>query len=268
VLLPHGSGLMPRMFEPHPLRKSMADFHRTLVAGSFDVESVRHHPRVQRYLERIQPAGFPFLDQLAEPPVARDAYIAKLGLDRSLPIVLFAPHWTALRNEGARAYVEEVVTALEALPVNRVLKLHTCSLYPSMAGGIEWAPILARLARERRVHVDHAVEDLSALAHADVLVTDYSSRAFVFMAMEKPLVLMSPRQPDAVEEVQERMALMRSASALARSGEELVARTVEALGTRAPHPAAREVGHRCYANFGRASGPVVAALMQELQTRA
>lgn len=268
VLLPHGSGLMPRMFEPHPFRKSMADFDLTLVAGAFDLDSVRQLPQVQPYLERLQPIGFPFLDRLAKPPLARDAYIAKLGLDPSLPIVLFAPHWTALRNEGAPAYVEEVVTALETLPINRVLKLHSCSLYPSMSGGINWASILCELSRNGRVRIDDAVEDLSALAHADLLITDYSSRSFVFMAMEKPLVLMSPRQPDVVEEAHDRMALMRGASALARSGDELVARTLDALATRTPQPTAPAVGERCYSNFGRATGPVVAALVAELRGRA
>ena len=264
VLLPHGTGLMPRMFEPHPLRKSMLDFDRIILAGSYDVDAVREHPTASHILPRVVAAGFPFLDRLKKPRLSRDQYFDRLGLDRKKPVVLFAPHWTALRASGAIPYVKSVVSALLPLDANFVLKLHACSFYPAMAQHVAWRPIVDELARDRRVHVDEDMDDLLALSYADVLVTDFSSRAFVFIALEKPVVLHAPDGADPVEESGDRMALMKSASYVARSSSEVAELATRLLRDPAVPQASGSVSERCFANLGQATQPVTDLLKQEL----
>ena len=264
ILLPHGTGLMPRMFEPHPLRKCMANFDRILLAGPYDVDAVRDHPTANGILPRVVATGFPFLDRLKKPGLTREQYFSRLGLDPAKPIVLFAPHWTALRATGAIPYVRSVVSALAALDANLVVKLHACSFYPAMARCVAWRPIIDELARDRRVHVDEDIDDLVALGYSDVLVTDFSSRAFVFMALEKPVVLHSPLGADPVEESGERMALMRSASFVAQSSTEVARLVTRLLQDRTAHPAGHSIAEQCFSNLWHATKPVVDLLKQEL----
>ena len=264
ILLPHGTGLMPRMFEPHPLRKSMADFDRVLLAGPYDVEAVRQHPRAKNILPRVVSVGFPFLDRLRKPRITRDQYFSDLGLDPALPTVLFAPHWTALKSAGAVRHVEEIVDALKTLDANLIVKLHACSFYPAMARGVVWGPRLEKLAQDRRVHVDYGLDDLPALGYSDILMTDFSSRAFVFMTLEKPVVLCSPAGADPLEETGERMDLMRSASFVASSTAQVGEIVGGLLRNRTAHPAGRSVSEKCFENALQATQPAVDLIRAEL----
>jgi hypothetical protein len=222
VLMPHGTGLAPRWFNRHPLRKSLADFDCLLLAGEYDFEVLSQHRTARGLASRAQCIGFPFIDALANLPVTREQYDARLRLTPKRPIVLFWPHHFALEMPGSIDYVREMVEVLKSLDANLVLKLHATSLYPAMAGGIQWRSVLDDLARDPRVHIDKEEEDLAALRHADVLVNDYSSRAFIFMAMQKPVILVSPSSPNMMQENLDRMDLMRSGSLSARSPSEAV----------------------------------------------
>ena len=133
-----------------------------------------------------------------------------------------------------------------------------------MAGGNRWRAVLRDLAPDPRVHIDEEEEDLAALRYADVLVTDYSSRAFIFMAMHKPVVLVTPSSPNIMQESLDRMDLMRSGSLLARSPSEAARLVSRMLSDPAPPPNAGKIAERCFSNLWNATDPVVEFLTREL----
>ena len=262
--MPHETGLAPRWFNPHPLRKSLADFNRLLLAGEYDFDVLSQHPTANGVARRAQPIGFPFIDALANFPVTRERYEARLGLIPNRPIVLFGPRHFALEMRGSVDYVRDMVEALKPFDANLVLKLHATSLYPAMAGGIQWRSVLDDLARDPRVHIDEEEEDLAALRHADVLVNDYSSRAFIFMALRKPVVLVTPSSPNDMQENLDRMELMRSGSMLARSPSEAAQLVARMLSEPVSSPNAGKIAARCFSNLWNATDPIVDFIKREL----
>jgi len=264
VLMPHGTGLAPRWFNRHPLRKSLADFDHLLLAGEYDFEVLSQHPTAGALTGRARPIGFPFIDALANLPLTREQYDRRLRLTPKRPIVLFAPHHFALEMRGSIEYVRDMVQALKPLDANLVLKLHATSFYPAMAGGNQWRTVLGELARDPTVHIDEEEEDLASLRYADVLVNDYSSRAFIFMAEHKPVVLVTPSTPNMQQENLDRMDLMRSGSLLARSPSEAARLVSRLLSYPAPPPNAGKIAERCFSNLWNSTEPVVEFLMQEL----
>jgi hypothetical protein len=266
VLMPHGTGLAPRWFSPHPLRKSLADFDHLLLAGKYDFEVLSQHPTAGAFSGRARPIGFPFIDALAKLPLTREQYDRRLRLAPKRPIVLFAPHHFALEMPGSIDYVRDMVQALKPLDANLVLKLHATSFYPAMAGGQQWRAELGALARDPAVHVDEEEEDLESLRCADVLVNDYSSRAFIFMAEHKPVVLVTPSTPNMQQENLDRMDLMRGGSLLARSPSEAARLVSRLLSDPTPPPNADKIAERCFSNLWNATEPVVEFLMRELSS--
>ncbi len=162
------------------------------------------------------------------------------------------------------ASLRDMVEALKPLDANLVLKLHATSLYPAMASGVRWRSILDDLARDPRVHIDEEEEDLAALRHADVLVNDYSSRAFIFMAMRKPVVVVAPSSPNDTQENLDRMKLMRSGSLLARSPSEAAQLVARMLSEPVSPPNAGEIAARCFSNLWNATDPIVDFIRKEL----
>jgi hypothetical protein len=264
VLMPHGTGLAPRWFNPHPLRKSLGDFDHLLLAGKYDFEVLLQHPQAGALAGHARAIGFPFIDALATFPPAREQYDRRLGLTPEKPIVLFAPHHFALEMPGSIDYVREMVQALKPLEVNLVLKLHATSFYPAMAGGQQWRAVLDALARDPAVHIDEEEDDLEALRYADVLVNDYSSRAFIFMAEHKPVVLVTPSSPNMQQENLDRMNLMRSGSRLAHSPSEAAQLVSRLLRDPTPPPDADKIAERCFSNLWNDTEPVVEFLRGEL----
>ncbi len=264
VLMPHGTGLAPRWLNQHPLRKSFADFDHLLLAGEYDFDVLSQHPTAGALAVRARPIGFPFIDAIPNFPLTREQYDGRLRLAPKRPIVLFAPHHFALRTAASIGYVRDMVEALKPLDADLVLKFHAISFYPAMAGGNRWRAVLSDLARDPRVHIDEEEEDLAALRYADVLVTDYSSRAFIFMALHKPVVLVTPSSPNMMQESLDRMDLMRRGSLLARSPSEAVRLVSRMLSDPAPPPNAGKIAERCFSNLWNATDPVVEFLTREL----
>ena len=241
VLLTHGPLLEERFLDPSSLRKSVADFDVVAVCGDVDYERVsRRFTHIPTPPELIR-VGFPFLDRLERPSVERGAYLLGLGLDPGRRTVLLAPHWKTLRGEGIARF-EEVARALGGLPYNVVIKPHACSLVPTMAAGIDWRERLMGYAAQGRVAIDLDPDDIPALAHSDVLVTEQSSRSLVFMLLRKPAVEIVPDAPAPSESA--RLALLRPGVHEAGTAEELVALLSGEAPLRA-RPAAKGLAARC-----------------------
>ncbi len=131
--------------------------------------------------------GMPKVDCLVDGTIRRDEVVAGLGLDPSRPTVLYAPTWSPASSLNAMG--EDLLGALQRLPVNVVVKLHDRSLDPRerYSGGVDWIARLtpglgprARLAREANI--------APLLVAADLMITDHSSAGFEYLLRDRPIV--------------------------------------------------------------------------------
>ena len=249
-LLTHGPLLEERFMQPSALRKSVADFDIVAVCGGFDYDRVRAFFRGLKAPPELACVGFPFLDRLEHPPIDRETYLGGLALDPSRPTLLLAPHWKSLREpEGVRRF-ERVAAALTSLDAGVVIKPHACSLVKGMAAGIDWRPRLGALAREGRVAIDFDPDDIPALVHTDILITEQSSRSIVFMLLGKPVIEFIPDTTSPAEAY--RLAVVEPGVHRARTPEDLLALLADP-GRLKPRSGAGELAARCIAHQGRST---------------
>ena len=124
--------------------------------ASFDRLLFPNRDRLRRYAEAglVDPdsaqaalVGYPKVDCLVDGSLNRRAIERSLGLDESVPTVLYAPTWSpysSLHTVG-----EELIAALARLGVNVVVKLHdrSCDQSARGAGGVDWRSTIERLAQ-------------------------------------------------------------------------------------------------------------------------
>lgn len=130
--------------------------------------------------------GYPQLDPLfrRDPP-------PDLPLDPAQPTVLFAPTWNA--GFSAAPVLGRRVTELirgSGPPLNVIIKPHP-HMALRRARWMGWWRDLA--ANDPRVHLvtDPAADVAAQLLAADVLVSDVSSVTFLYLALDRPIVLVT-----------------------------------------------------------------------------
>jgi hypothetical protein len=269
ALIAHGPGIGSRMLRRHLLRKTIFDFDLLLVNGSFDRRRLEQARDDTGARTRIEDVGLPFLDGLNRNQSGRGDYLKRLSLDPGRPTILFGPAWTGLAGLADRGYeyATQTVRELSRLPVNVLIKLHACSLNPLMAGGVDWHEWLHE-SRSRHVAVDTDPNDLPALAHSEILVTDRSSRALNFMALSKPVVLCDPSPVPLDSWDRERLRLIESGSLVASTASEVASLCGQALDDPDVGTAGVGVAREAISFFGCASEAAAAKLLREAATDA
>ena len=268
VLLKHGAGVASRILKWNPLRKTIFNFDLILVNGDADLDLLRHVCPGNFVDQKVIAAGLPYLDRLYTQVTSREVYFGHMGLKAQKPVVLVAPSWRGLEALEVRqpGYFDALISAVIKLNVQVIIKMHACSLNKVMAQGKDWAKQINRHVQPL-VGVDYDVDDVPALQHADVLITDISSRAFNFMLLDKPVVVICPDEVFGDQLDRERINLMSQAAYLARSVEEVETRLAQALDKRNVSNAARvRIAHYCFANPGHAAEIVAAHLLKQMNT--
>ena len=259
-------------WEAAPLRrvnKQLNFFHG--VAGKYDLDCPSGLPlgferydrvafpnetRLRNYVaagivpaDRAALVGYPKADILVGESGNPRVAAAALGLDRSRPTAIFAPTFSpasALNHAG-----EEIVRTLLASGCNVIVKLHDRSLDPDPRynGGVNWRERLAAYAGGNFLLAPGGDSTPYVLA-SDLMVTDHSSIGFEFCALDRPVIVFdAPRLVEVARINPEKVALLRSAAAVASDTAGLAAAVVEALaspGRRSPERrrAAAEVFYR------------------------
>jgi hypothetical protein len=224
------------------------------VVATFDRLMFANRDRLNRYVEaglvdpespRAALIGYPKVDCLVDGSLDRAAVSASLGLERRKPTVLYAPTWSP--HSSLNRLGEAIVSALAALDVNVLVKLHDRSLDASDrgAGGVDWRARLADLCQKGAVHLAEGADACPYLAVADVLVTDHSSVGFEFMLLDRPLVIVDA--PELLRHGRvnpQKAALLRSAADVI--GEiDVLDRTIDEVLAA---PAVRSARRRAIAN--------------------
>jgi hypothetical protein len=270
VLLKHGAGVASRLFKWHPWRKTIFDFDMVLVSGEADLDLLRRFCPREFIDEKVIAAGLPYLDRLYRHVGGRDDYLRRLGLDVHKQVVLVAPSWRGLEAMQARhpGYFYTLIAVLEKLDKQILIKMHACSFNKFMVLKNDWAHRV-RGFDNGQIGIDYDVDDIPALLHANVLVTDISSRAFNFMLLGKPVIVVCPDDVFVEQLDRERIELMRQGTYLARSPTELEAILVHCLPRDDVMSSAREqVARYCFANPGHATEVVVNYLLRQVRTEA
>jgi CDP-glycerol glycerophosphotransferase (TagB/SpsB family) len=176
-LMWHGAGVTPKRITGSMFHKTLFDFDLSLMAGSHDLNVVKEFCEKKGHSVELVPIGLPFLDRFANPGMSRERYLMNLSLDTNKKTILFAPHWGVTRTNSQilNRYFDQCIAILKELDYNIVLKLHACSLNISQAKGVDWKK---RLQKLDSIAIDHNFDDIPALAFSDILITDFSSRAF------------------------------------------------------------------------------------------
>jgi hypothetical protein len=189
-------------------RRRINFFHG--VAGKYDLECPTGLPlglarydriafpnagRMQRYIaaglvtpERAALVGFPKLDALVNARVPAHAKATALGLDGSVPTVIYAPTFSPAAS--LQLHGEEIVRRLLHKGLNVIVKLHDRSLDPDPAysGGVDWRARFAAFEGPRFLFASSG-DSTDYLLASDVMVTDHSTIGFEFCALERPLVV-------------------------------------------------------------------------------
>jgi hypothetical protein len=191
------------------------------VVANFDRLLFPNRDRLLRYAQaglidlddaQGQLVGVPKVDCLVDGSLDRGAIERAIGLDPSLPTVVYAPTWSAYSSLNRSGLA--VIDALVRLGVNVIVKLHDRSLDRARsAGGTDWRFRLETLSRQGRVHVARTPDASPYLFASDVLVTDHSSVGFEFMLLDRPVVVLDcPQLVDKARINRDKVALLRNAS--------------------------------------------------------
>jgi hypothetical protein len=268
VLLKHGAGVASRILQWHPWRKTIFDFDLVLVNGEADLDLLRRFCPRDFIDKKVIAAGLPYLDRLTTQAGSRDDYLRRLGLEVHKQVLLVAPSWRGLEAIEARqpGYFDTLIAALEKLDVQILIKMHACTFNKVMVQGEDWAQRVRSYARGRMA-IDYEIDDIPALQHANILITDISSRAFNFMLLDKPVVVICPDDVFVEQLDRERIEVMRQGAYLARSIDEVKAILAHCLPGHDEMSLARErLARYCFANPGRATEVVVSHLLRLLRT--
>lgn len=144
---------------------------------------------------RVRALGSPRFDVIrggaAYERVAGGDMRAKLGYRPDDRIVLWLPTWREQGDAGwlPRLEYPQVETALRGTEINLLVKTHPFA---------DWAVYAERLSHHPRVRLLREDEvDVNCLLHvADELVTDYSSAAFDFAILQRPIHFFAPDVDD------------------------------------------------------------------------
>jgi hypothetical protein len=209
------------------------------VVGTFDRLLFPNHDRLRRYQDaglvegdgkRGQLIGYPKVDCLVDGSLNRAAICASIGLDPSVPTVLYAPTWSpqsSLNTIGSR-----LIPALARLDVNVVVKLHDRSYdqRSQTAGPVDWGHHLDAVCRSWNVHPAHAGDVSPYLFAADALVTDHSSVGFEFALLDRPIVIVDT--PELIRKARvgaDKVQALRSAATVVQDVEGATAAIARSL---------------------------------------
>jgi len=181
----------------------------------------------------IRMIGLPKTDALVNGTWTREAVLDVLGLDPSLPTILYAPTWSPASSLNAMG-VELVTRLMDAWSgvVNLIVKLHDRSrdLRVRYSGGVDWIAALEPplLGRTGAIAPGHDITPY--LAATDLMVTDHSSAGFEFLLRDRPIVrIHRPRLIEHANIHPEYVSLLDSVSDSAATVNEVLAAIERAL---------------------------------------
>ena len=214
----------------------------------FDRVAFVNTDRMRRYLElgvvtpeQVALVGYPKLDRLVSGTADGIAVRRRLGLDADRPTVMYAPTWSSASSLHVAG--EAIIETLLSMRCNVITKLHdNCFLRGERcAGDVDWRERLHRFAGAPQFHLATSADSVPYMAASDILITDHSSIGFEALAVDQPVIVFDAPDLARVARINpEKVALLRSASEVVRTVEELSTTVTDVLR----NPSRRSVDRR------------------------
>jgi hypothetical protein len=225
-----------------------APTHIAPVIATFDRLLFPNRDRLDRYADAglVDPdgpvaelVGYPKVDCLVDGSMNRSAIQDHLGLDPSVPTVLYAPTWSPYSSLHAAG--ESIIASLAKLGGNVIVKLHDRSYERSAraSGTIDWRRRIEEVCHRHHAHLARGFDVAPYLFVADALVTDHSSVGFEFMLLNRPVVVIDC--PALIERAQvsaDKVAMLRGAAEVTTA--DRAARTVSRVLGQDPRSEQRQ----------------------------
>ncbi len=268
-------------------RRRMQFFHG--VAGKYDLDNPSrlteagldrfdrvafiNADRMGRYIDAgvVSPGqavlvGYPRLDDLVNGRWNAADVRASLGLDTTLPTVLFAPTFSVAGALHA-AGLDIVRTVLEG-GRNLIVKLHDRSMTPDPhhTGNIDWPARLSEFAGHPRFALTRGADVAPLLTAADVLITDHSTVGFEFALLNRPIVVYdAPDLLTAARIDADKWTLLRGMSDVVRSTSELASAIDRAYAQPQLRTGARQAARALFASPGHATARALTVVYELLE---
>jgi CDP-glycerol glycerophosphotransferase len=245
------------------------------VVSSYDCLMFPNRDRLRKYVEAglVDPdgpgaalIGFPKVDCLVDGSLDRPAIEQSLGLDPTLPTVLYAPTWSPYSSLHSHGF--DILENLCRRDWNVVVKLHDRSYEHSTrgSGGIDWRRTLERIGRGQRLHVATDADASPYLFAADALITDHSSVGFEYLLLDRPLVIVDcPKLVETAQISRDKVRLLRSAAVVVGDGAQAADAVADGLSDPARlGPRRREIAEQLFYCAGTATARAVACIYRLL----
>jgi len=230
VHLFHGVAGKYGLDAPVRLAPTVGSFDRLLFPNEDRLQKYKQAGLVDEHSPRGQLIGYPKVDCLVDGSLNRGAIQQSLGLDPSVPTILYAPTWSpqsSLNTLGSR-----LIPALARLDVNVIVKLHDRSYdrrsHP--ADRVDWGHHIDTICRSWRVHAAHGSDVSPYLFAADLLMTDHSSVGFEFALLDRPIVVIdTPALIEKARVAPDKVRALQSAAAVVQDVDGAVEAVVQEL---------------------------------------
>jgi CDP-glycerol glycerophosphotransferase (TagB/SpsB family)/uncharacterized coiled-coil DUF342 family protein len=160
------------------------------VTGELDETKIRKNLEkceLQNKIEVIN-GGYPKSDYLFQGnQPSKDEIFSKLNLDPRKKTLLYAPSWEAglSLNEFGVSLID---TILQNEDYNLIVKIHPNSFLISYTGGIIWEEQFKNYFYKQNFHFASDLNINELLIISEIMITDFSSVALEFLALEKPVI--------------------------------------------------------------------------------
>lgn len=179
----------------YSLHEKMVNFNALFFTGPHHLELyhrryLEDYPRMKGR-QAVYKVGFPKSDALIRRDYDLNEIRSSLGLDPSLPTVLFSPTWD--KGAALRTFGSETIETLARMRINLLVKLHQMSLHPPEfvkgTGGVDWCRELRRLKEAYpNVFPLFVYNSNPYLVISDAMVTDVSGIAYEYALLDRPLI--------------------------------------------------------------------------------
>ena len=213
----HGISFRNRAVRP---AKTACDYY--LMVGPYMSRRFVEAGLFQENDDRAVPIGFMKTDRLLNGELDRQAVLDRYGLDRTRPIILYAP--TGQKHNSLERIGKQVIRALKSAGLYQLLiKLHD---HPKNRR-IDWRDRL-RNFEDDRCKVVHELDVIPLLFSADLLLSDASSVTNEFALLDRPMIYLDvPELLAGARAVKDSMLDLdrwgRRGGIVARDGDDIVA---------------------------------------------
>lgn len=187
----------PVKFETYP-KRDFVNYDVYFLLGPLNREQIEmtvNKYKLENKNIRLFNVGYPKSDALLKGEYNKSQILIELGLKPDNPTVLYSPSWDeglSLRSSG-EAVIKKI---LEMKSVNLIVKLHPVSYTPKehpsfsfYTGGIDWSSRLSQFDRSNNfIHLKTSDKIDPLLEASDIMITDVSSVALEFIALDKPVI--------------------------------------------------------------------------------